>query len=123
MGADAEFSAFLDEGRFMLQRSRATGHYVFYPRAIFPGTGETDLEWVEASGKGVVYSTTIVRNKPPVADYNVALVDLAEGPRMMTRIVDVEPDQVHIGMAVVAQVSTIDDAPAVVFAPVQGTRA
>ena len=117
MGADAEFTAFLDEGRFMLQRSRTTGQYVFYPRTFFPGTGEADLEWVEASGKAVVYSTTIVRNKPPVVDYTVALVDLAEGPRMMTRIVDVEPDQVMIGMAVVAQVAMIDDAPAVVFAP------
>ena len=118
MGADTEFAAFLAEGRFMLQRSRRTGGYVFYPRAVFPGTGETDMEWVEASGDAVVYSTTIVRNKPPVADYNVALVDLAEGPRMMTRIIEIEPDKVTIGMKVSARIATIDDAPAVVFAPV-----
>lgn len=117
MGADAKFAAFLAEGRFMLQRSRLTGEYVFYPRAVFPGTCETDLEWVEASGDAVVYSTTRVRNKPPVADYNVALVDLAEGPRMMTRIVGIDPSGVHIGMAVKARVDRIDDALAVVFAP------
>ena len=118
MGADTEFAAFLAEGRFMLQRSRRTGGYVFYPRTVFPGTGETDMEWVEASGDAVVYSTTIVRNKPPVGDYNVALVDLAEGPRMMTRIIEIEPDKVTIGMKVSARIATIDDAPAVVFAPV-----
>lgn len=120
MGADSEFAAFLAEGRFMLQRSRRTGEHVFYPRAVFPGTGETDLEWVEASGEAIVYSTTTVRNRPPVADYNVALVDLAEGPRMMTRIVDIDPDAVRIGMRVKARVEPIDDALAVVFAPVDG---
>lgn len=123
MGADAEFAAFLTEGRFMVQRSRTTGKHVFYPRAVFPGTGETDLEWVEASGEAVVYSTTTVRNKPPVADYNIALVDLAEGPRMMTRVVGIDPDQVRIGMRVRARIEPVDDAPAVVFAPVEGCLA
>lgn len=106
----------------MIQKSRSMGYHVYYPRVAVPGSGEADLEWVEASGEGVVYSTTIVRNKPPVPDYNIALVDLAEGPRMMTRIVDIAPDDVRIGMRVRARVETIDDAPAVVFAPVGEPR-
>lgn len=115
MHPDQDFAAFLAEGRFMLQRSRATGKFVYYPRIAVPGTGETDLEWIEASGAGVVYSTTVVRNKPPTPDYNVALIDLAEGVRMMSRVVGIDPAAVGIGMAVKAQVGEIDGLPAVVF--------
>lgn len=114
---DRAFRAFLDEGRFMLQRSRETGRFVFYPRVAEPGTGCTDLEWVEASGAGVVYSTTVVRNQPRAPDYNVALIDLAEGVRMMSRVEGVDPGAVAIGMAVRARVARIDDAPAIVFDP------
>lgn len=114
---DIAFRTFLEEGRFMLQRSRETGRFVFYPRVAEPGTGCTDLEWVEASGNGLVYSTTIVRNQPRAPDYNVALIDLAEGVRMMSRVEGIEPDAIAIGMPVRARITRIDDAPAVVFDP------
>src|SRR5690606_32935433 len=55
MQPDAEFNAYLAEGRFMIQRSRSSGKYVFYPRVAEPGTGARDLEWTEASGLGTVY--------------------------------------------------------------------
>lgn len=115
MHPEQEYLAFLAEGRFMLQRSKGSGTYVFHPRVAVPGTGEQDLEWVEASGRGVVYSTTVVRNKPPLENYNVALIDLAEGVRMMSRVVDMDPTQVWIGMKVIANVSEIEGIPAVVF--------
>jgi uncharacterized OB-fold protein len=115
MHPERDYFAFLAEGRFMLQRSRGSGTYVFHPRVAVPGTGEHDLEWVEASGEGVVYSTSVVRNKPPAEDYNVALIDLAEGVRMMSRVIDIAPDAVRIGMRVTAQVGQIDGIPAVVF--------
>lgn len=114
---DADFQRFLSEGRFMIQRSRASGQYVFYPRMIAPGTGARDLEWVEASGAGTVYSTTVVRKKPPEPSYNVALVDLAEGPRMMSRVEAIAPDAVGIGMAVRAKIVDQDGEPVVVFEP------
>ena len=63
-GPEEQFRAGLAEGRFMIQRSRSTGAYVFYPRPFVPGTGETDLEWVEASGEGTVHSTTVNRRSP-----------------------------------------------------------
>ncbi|MDW8445181.1 MAG: zinc ribbon domain-containing protein [Acetobacteraceae bacterium] len=63
-GPEAQFRAFLAEGRLMLQRSRSTGRYVFFPRVAAPGTGERDLEWVEASGLGTVYATTVTRQRP-----------------------------------------------------------
>ena len=114
---DADFHRFLAEGRFMIQRSRGGGNYIFYPRAVAPGTGARDLEWVEASGRGTVYSTTVVRKKPPEPSYNVALIDLEEGPRMMSRVEGVAPDAVAIGMAVKARIVEQDGAPVVVFEP------
>ena len=114
---DAAFRSHLAAGRFMLQRSRGNGGFVFHPRIAQPGTGATDLEWFEASGRGIVYSTTTVRQKPPAADYNVALIDLAEGPRMMSRVVGIAPGDVRIGMPVRARIVTDNDAPLVVFEP------
>lgn len=114
---------FLSEGRFMIQRSRSSGRHVFYPRVAEPRTGATDLEWVEASGDGVVYATSVMRQRPPVPSYNVALIDLAEGPRMMSRVEGVAPEDVRIGMRVKARVARDGDAFVVVFDPVvEGAR-
>jgi len=111
LGPEAQYRAFLREGRFMLQRSRSTGRYVFYPRIAAPGTGETDLDWVEASGDATVYAITV--NRAREGAYNLALVDLAEGPRMMSRVVDVET--VPIGTKLRARIVDADGAPLVVF--------
>jgi uncharacterized protein len=118
LGPEAQFKAYLAEGKFMIQRSRSTGRFVFYPRAITPGSGENDLEWSEASGNGVVYATTCMRR--PAAkggDYNVALIGLAEGPRMMARVEGIPPDQVRIGMNVRAEVAALNGEPAIIFHP------
>jgi len=118
-GPEAVFREHLAQGRFMIQRSASTGRYVFYPRVVAPGTGEADLEWVEASGEGTVYATTVTRRRPEHGgDYNVALIDLAEGPRMMSRVVGIDPGDVTIGMKVRARVQELNGAPAVVFEPV-----
>jgi uncharacterized protein len=117
---EKQFLEFLAQGRFMIQRSRATGRYIFFPRVAEPMTGCTDLEWVEPSGEGIVYSVTVVRQKPPAPDYNVVLVDLAEGPRLMSRVDGVEPRAVRIGMAVKARVIRENDAPLLVFEPARG---
>jgi uncharacterized OB-fold protein len=114
---EREYFAHLAQGRFMLQRSASTGGYVFYPRVAEPGTGATDLEWVEASGRGVVYAATIVRRRPPEADYNVVLVELAEGPRVLSRVDGVPPGEVRIGMRVRARIAQEAGAPVLVFVP------
>jgi uncharacterized protein len=111
LGPEAQFKAYLQAGRFMLQRSRSTGKHTFYPRVAIPGSGETDLEWVEASGRGTVYAITVNRGRE--AAYNIALVQLAEGPRMMSRIEGVET--VAIGTAVKARIAVLKGEPAVVF--------
>ena len=114
---EAEWRAHLAEGRFMIQRSPSTGGHVFYPRIAEPGTGADDLEWVEASGDGTVHAVTVVRKKDPAESYTVVLVDLAEGPRLMSRVDGVPVDEVKIGMAVRASIISEEDKPLLVFVP------
>lgn len=119
MHPEQEYLEHLAAGRFMIQKSPSTGQCVFYPRVAAPGTGATDLVWVEASGRGTVYSTTVIRQKPPVANYNLALIDLAEGPRMMARVDGIAPEDVKIGMAVTAKIVRANDSPLLVFEPLK----
>lgn len=114
---EAEWRDFLAQNRFMIQRSRSTGSHVFYPRIAEPGTGAQDLEWVEPSGEGTVHAVTVVRKKDPADSYNVVLVDLSEGPRLMSRVDGLAPDAVRIGMKVRAQVVREGDTPLLVFVP------
>jgi len=118
-GPQAEYQAHLAAGRFMIQRSRSTGRYTFYPRIAIPRTGETDLEWVKASGLGTVYAITV--NRAREGAYNLALVDLDEGPRLMSRIEGVET--VAIGTRVKARIAEIDGGPALVFDVAQPGKA
>lgn len=92
---------------------------VFFPRVVAPGTGSTRLEWRVSKGLGTVYSTTVVyaaRNQPP---HNVALIDVDEGFRMMSRVEDIDPLQVRIGMRVKVRIHPGDDQqpPYPVFVP------
>lgn len=113
----ADYQDFLRQGKFMLQRGRSSKRYHFYPRVIEPGTGADDLEWVEASGSGTVYSTTLVRSRPPAEPHNVVLVELDEGPRMMSRVEGLEPGEVVIGMRVRARIIRNEEMHFVVFDP------
>ncbi|WEJ74870.1 OB-fold domain-containing protein [Pseudomonas sp. PSE14] len=111
VGPEAQYQRFLQQGRFMLQRSVSSGRYVFYPRVAIPGTGETDLEWVEAAGTGRIYAITVNRSRN--ASHNVALIDLDEGVRMMSRIEGRET--APIGSRVKARVIEEDGQALVVF--------
>ena len=113
LGPEAAFNALLQQGRFCIQRSRSTGRHTFYPRIAIPGTGETDLEWVEPAGTGTVYAVTVKRDRS--GDSNIAIIELDEGVRMMSRIEGVET--LPVGARVRARIAEIDGAPAVVFDP------
>ena len=118
IGPEQKYFAFLAHGRFMIQRSKSTGEYCFYPRIAIPGTGKDDLEWVQASGIGTVYATSVVRQRPEKGGvYNVALIDLKEGPRMMSRVEGCPPDKVNIGMKVEAEVISEGQLAHVIFRP------
>lgn len=93
------------EGRFLLRHCNACDAPYWYPRPFCPDCWSTDVSWVEASGRGTVYTWSVVhRNDVDPFDaelpYVVAMVDLEEGPRVATRIVDVAAPDVHIGLAV-----------------------
>ena len=115
MHPEQEYFAHLARGRFMLQRSRSSGRCYFYPRVAEPVTGTRDLEWVAASGRGTVHATTVVRPKPPQLPYNVVLVDLEEGPRVMCRVEGIAPEAVQIGMQVRSRIGNQDNKPILLF--------
>jgi len=105
----------------MIQKSKSLNEFFFHPRVAFPGTGERDLEWVEASGNGIVYSTSCNRRLPEKGgDFNISLITLQEGPRMMAKIEGVAPDQVVIGQKVKARISSLKGEPAIIFDIVEG---
>ncbi|MCS6925131.1 MAG: Zn-ribbon domain-containing OB-fold protein [Candidatus Binatia bacterium] len=90
-----------------IQHCTKCGAHIFYPRDICPECLGSELEWIKVSGKGVVYSYTIARapTHPAFAEdvpYVIAIVELAEGPRITTNIVGCKPEEVHIGMGVEA---------------------
>ena len=115
-GPKAQFDAFLAEGRFMLQRSVRTGEFIFYPRLFFPGDASDELEWVPASGRGVVYATTIIRRRNEQGgDYNVVLIDLAEGPRLMATVMGIAPEDVRIGLPVQSRIVERNGAAVLIF--------
>jgi uncharacterized protein len=93
---------------------------VFYPRVVAPGSGSPDLEWRVSKGFGTVHATTVVhyRDESPL---NVALIDLDEGFRMMSRVEDIDPMQVKIGMRVKVRMHPGDEKqpPYPVFAPAE----
>ncbi|MDQ8727422.1 OB-fold domain-containing protein [Bradyrhizobium sp. LHD-71] len=113
------FRRHLAEGRFMLLRSRSSGRTMFYPRVAMPLTGEQDLEWVQADGRGTVYSTTAISVRPPGEPYNVALIDLVEGPRLMSRVDGIAAQDVTIGMRVQARIVQESGQPLLVFVPAE----
>ena len=121
VGPEQKFKNYLSQGKFMIQRSKSLNQFFFHPRVAFPGTGERDLEWVEASGNGIVHSTTCNRRLPEKGgDFNLSLITLEEGPRMMARVEGVEPDKVDIGQKVKARISDLNGEPAIIFDVLQG---
>jgi len=119
-GAERQYFDALAQGHFNIQRCGQCSRHVFHPREICPHCGADALGWVRPSGRGTVYSYTTVRRKPEAGgDYNVSLIDLEEGVRMMACVVGRDPHGVAIGMAVQARVDAAGGAARVVFEEVQ----
>ncbi len=119
-GADLYYRTQLDQGNFQIQRCTDCDRSIFYPRMICPHCGSDKLSWFSPSGRGTVYSTTTVRRKPEHGgDYNVALIDLEEGARMMSRVEGIAPDAVRIGQSVQAVLVDDQSGKLVVFNPAE----
>ena len=92
-------------GELLIQKCDACGEYQFYPRGICANCWTTGIAWVRASGRGTVWAFTVTQQNrtPGFADdvpYTLALVELEEGVKMFTNIVECDPKTVSIGMAV-----------------------
>ena len=91
-GDTIEFWEATKEERLLIKHCNACGAYSYYPRPFCPKCWSENVEWFEASGKATLYSWSVIysNDMPPFKDkvpYVAAIVDLAEGPRMMTNIV------------------------------------
>lgn len=86
------------EGRLLIKQCRSCDRPHFYPRALCPFCFSRETEWRQAEGVGTVYSFSIARRAQ--VPYVVAYVTLAEGPTMLTNIVDCLADTLHIGQKV-----------------------
>ncbi len=86
------------KGHLLIKKCLACGELHYYPRSICPFCHSDRTEWQTASGKGTVYSFSVMVRAPE--PYALAYVQLEEGPRIMTNIVDCKFDDVAIGKAV-----------------------
>ena len=115
-GAQTAYQELLNSGRFMFQRCNHCRSHVFFPREFCPHCGETEMAWIEPTGEGIVHSVTTVRRKAEMGgDYNVSLIDLAEGVRLMSQVEGLPLDRIVIGLPVRARVAVRDGQGLVVF--------
>ena len=110
----AEYWAAAREHRFVIQCCNSCGEHQFYPRGVCSHCLSSELEWREASGNGTIYSYSVNHRAPHpgFADdlpFVLAIVELEEGPRMMTNIVVSDPDSVTIGKAVTVTFDDVTD--------------
>ena len=99
------------EHRFVVPTCSACGKAHWYPRAVCPFCGAEKIEWRPASGGGIIYSFSVMRRaKEP---YAIAYVTLAEGPTMLTNIVDCDVDTLHIGQPVSVTFADTENGPPV----------
>jgi uncharacterized OB-fold protein len=94
----APYWAAAAEGKLLIKYCSACGEYHFYPRGLCPFCFSDETEWREAAGIGTIYSFSVTRRGAP--PYAIAYVTLAEGPTMMTNIVDCDLDKIRIGQKV-----------------------
>ena len=116
----AAYISHLEKGELAYQFSPSANQVVFYPRLVAPGSGATDLEWKVSKGLGTVYATTVVHPQKG-EPFNVALIDVDEGFRMMSRVEDIDPTAVAIGQRVRFRVHPAEgeEPPYPVFTPAE----
>ncbi len=102
------------ENKLTYQKCKDCNKNIFYPRIACPHCFSDNLEWVEASGKGIVYSYTVVENNSPSAfiedtPYVVAIIKLEEGIQMLSNIVGCDPYKVTCDMPVTVTFEKLND--------------
>jgi uncharacterized OB-fold protein len=104
----------LKERKFLLRHCNLCGHDHYYPRPFCPACWSDDMSWKDASGRGRLYTYSIVHvnDLPPFNErvpYVAAIVELDEGPRVMTNIEGVPFDELRPEMAVTVEYKAISD--------------
>lgn len=128
---DRDTQAFWDganEHRLLVKHCKTCGRNHHYPRPFCPFCWSDDVDWLEASGRATLYTWSVVyvNDLPPFHErvpYVAALVDLEEGPRMMSNVVDCEFDELEAGMPLEVVFERVSDDPLVTlprFRPVRG---
>jgi uncharacterized protein len=102
------------QGRLLVARCGSCGEAHYYPRPFCPRCGVDAVAWEQAGGDAVLYTWSVVYSNdlPPFRDkvpYVAAVVDLAEGPRMMTNVVGCEPGDLRVGMALRLEFEELGD--------------
>ena len=124
LGTLHRHQAALDQGKFWIQQCKSCHKHIYFPREICPHCGSDAVEFVAPTGLGTVYAVTTVRRKPADGgDYNVSLIDLDEGPRLMSTITNLAPDLVKIDQRVKAHVEVTEGRGLVKFTVLQGGAA
>ena len=90
--------------KLLIKRCRGCERAFFYPRPFCPHCWSDDVDWEEASGRATLYTWSVVRQNdlapwPTRVPYVAAVVDLEEGPRMLTNVEGCEPEALEVGMA------------------------
>jgi len=90
------------ERKLLIRKCKACGELHFMPRHLCPVCWSDQLEWIQSKGEGTVHSCTVIRRAPvatfaSLGPYVLALIDLDEGPRMVTNIVGVDALLAKIG--------------------------
>jgi hypothetical protein len=123
---EPETEAFWDaarERRLLVKRCADCGEAHFYPRPFCPRCWSENVKWEDASGRATLYtwSTVHVNDLPPFHErvpYVAAIVELSEGPRMMTNVVDCDAEELAVGMSLEVRYRDLDDEFSIpVFAP------
>ena len=112
---DSDSAAFWEgcrKGKLLLQCCSSCATFRYPPQPVCATCRSVLFEWVESSGSGAVYSWTIAHHPvhPAVVDrvpYNIVLVELDEGPRLVTNLVDVPGSGIHAGMRVKVDYSEV----------------
>lgn len=102
------------QGELRLQHCGACQQWVFYPRVICPHCWSEDLSWKQASGRAHLRSFTVVHRPghpawTPAAPYVLAIVQLAEGPTMLTQVISPTAEHLSIGMGLQVSFQPIGD--------------
>jgi len=97
-----------------IQRCQKCGLLIHYPKVHCPNDGHDRFDWVQMSGRGSVYSFVVAQRAfhagfKPELPYVVAVIELEEGPRMMSNVIGLDPDDVYIGLPVEVQFEDASD--------------